>query len=102
MNSVALANVKRVDELIWHGSEMSQKLGHPPVMYMKLGTADTIVVNTVRAQADLMEKKGAIYSDRPRLIVPTELISCVSLMAISPAPDCVHHLRLTVATPVQQ
>lgn len=44
-------------------------------MYMKLGTADTIVVNTVRAQADLMEKKGAIYSDRPRLIVPTELIS---------------------------
>lgn len=61
MNSVALANVKRVDELIWHGSEMSQKLGHPPVMYMKLGTADTIVVNTVRAQADLMEKKGAIY-----------------------------------------
>lgn len=54
---------------------MSQKLGTPPIMYLKLGTSDTIVVNTVRAQTELMEKKGAIYSDRPRLIVPTEIIS---------------------------
>lgn len=55
--------------------EMSKKLDNPPIMYLKLGTAHTIVVNSVRAQVDLLEKKGAIYSDRPRLIVPTEIIS---------------------------
>lgn len=38
-----------------------------PVMYLRVLTKDVIVLNTMQAATDLLEKRSAIYSDRPPL-----------------------------------
>lgn len=42
--------------------ELQIALGRPPVMYLRLGSSDVIVVSTCKAAQDLLEKKSAIYS----------------------------------------
>lgn len=38
-----------------------------PVTYLRVLTMEVIVLNTMQAVTDLLEKRSAIYSDRPRL-----------------------------------
>ncbi|EON69256.1 hypothetical protein W97_08416 [Coniosporium apollinis CBS 100218] len=46
-----------------------------PIVSLKLGPGNLIVLNTARAVRDLFDKKGAIYSSRPPNHIGTELIA---------------------------
>jgi len=39
-----------------------------PLMYLTLGGQGILVINTHRVAADLLDRRGHIYSDRPRMI----------------------------------
>ena len=43
-----------------------------------------LIINSVKAARDLMEKKGAIYSDRPRLVFGGELVGWDRSLALTP------------------
>ena len=39
-----------------------------PLMYLAVGGQGILVLNTHRVAADLLDRRGHIYSDRPRMI----------------------------------
>ncbi|KDN69081.1 hypothetical protein CSUB01_11693 [Colletotrichum sublineola] len=45
------------------------------VVYLQMGPTPTIVLGSAQAAWDLLEKKGAIFSSRPRFIMGGELLS---------------------------
>lgn len=53
--------------------ELSREYGD--VVYLQLGPTPTIVLGSAQAAWDLLEKRGAIYSSRPRFIMGGELLS---------------------------
>ncbi|KAK0609930.1 cytochrome P450 [Bombardia bombarda] len=48
---------------------------HGDVVYLQLGPTPTIILGSAQAAWDLLEKRGAIYSSRPRFIMGGELLS---------------------------
>ena len=46
-------------------------------MYFKTLGTDILVLNSFDAVHDLLEKKGSIYSDRPRFAMLKELYVCL-------------------------
>ncbi|KAM0749283.1 cytochrome P450 [Meredithblackwellia eburnea MCA 4105] len=55
-----------------------------PVIYLKLGASNVIVINTVKAMNDLLEKRGAIYSSRPTMLVPNDYVSGGRRVVLTP------------------
>ncbi|KAK3689256.1 cytochrome P450 [Podospora appendiculata] len=53
--------------------ELHQEYGD--VVYLQVGPTPTIVLGSAQAAWDLLEKRGAIYSSRPRFIMGGELLS---------------------------
>lgn len=53
--------------------ELNKEYGD--VVYMQLGPTPTIILGSAQAAWDLLEKRGAIYSSRPRFIMGGELLS---------------------------
>ncbi|KAK3903491.1 cytochrome P450 [Staphylotrichum tortipilum] len=53
--------------------ELHQQYGD--VVYLQMGPTPTIVLGSAQAAWDLLEKRGAIYSSRPRFIMGGELLS---------------------------
>ncbi|KAH9849406.1 cytochrome P450 [Lenzites betulinus] len=54
------------------------------VIYLRLFTQDMIFLNTVEKAFDLLEKRGAIYSDRRRTTMASELCGCDNVIAFAP------------------
>ncbi len=48
---------------------------HGDVVYLQMGPTPTILLGSAQAAWDLLEKRGAIYSSRPRFIMGGELLS---------------------------
>mgnify|MGYP001083384841 CR=1 FL=1 len=44
-------------------------------MYLQMGPTPTVVLGSAQAAWDLLEKRGAIFSSRPRFIMGSELLS---------------------------
>lgn len=57
---------------LWY-RELHQQYGD--VVYLQMGPTPTVVLGSTQAAWDLLEKRGAIYSSRPRFIVGGELLS---------------------------
>ncbi|KAK4142201.1 cytochrome P450 [Dichotomopilus funicola] len=53
--------------------ELTQQYGD--VVYLQMGPTPTIILGSAQAAWDLLEKRGAIYSSRPRFIMGGELLS---------------------------
>ncbi|KAJ4416338.1 hypothetical protein N0V85_002320 [Neurospora sp. IMI 360204] len=53
--------------------ELSKEYGD--VVYLQMGPTPTIILGSAQAAWDLLEKRGAIYSSRPRFIMGDELLS---------------------------
>ncbi|KAI1335844.1 cytochrome P450 [Xylariaceae sp. FL0016] len=53
--------------------ELSAQYGD--VVYLQMGPTPTIVLGSAQAAWDLLERRGAIYSSRPRFIMGGELLS---------------------------
>ncbi|KAI1057393.1 hypothetical protein LB507_011541 [Fusarium sp. FIESC RH6] len=52
---------------------LSQQYGD--VVYLQLGPTPTIILGSAQAAWDLLEKRGAVFSSRPRFIMGGELLS---------------------------
>lgn len=46
-----------------------------PIFSFKIGTRLAIVLNDIKATSDLLDKRGDIYSSRPRLVVAHDILS---------------------------
>ncbi|KAI0819828.1 cytochrome P450 [Trametes gibbosa] len=57
------------------------------LVYVKLLWKSTIVLNTVEAAKDLLDKRSAKYSDRPSMILHTEMISQQAALVAIPYGD---------------
>ncbi|OIW27073.1 cytochrome P450 [Coniochaeta ligniaria NRRL 30616] len=57
---------------IWF-RELNQEYGD--VVYLQLGPTPTIILGSAQAAWDLLEKRGSVYSSRPRFIMGGELLS---------------------------
>ncbi len=53
--------------------ELNQEYGD--VVYLQMGPTPTIILGSAQAAWDLLEKRGSIYSSRPRFIMGGELLS---------------------------
>ncbi|EGS17163.1 uncharacterized protein CTHT_0064770 [Thermochaetoides thermophila DSM 1495] len=53
--------------------ELHQQYGD--VVYLQMGPTPTVVLGSAQAAWDLLEKRGAIFSSRPRFIMGSELLS---------------------------
>lgn len=53
--------------------ELNKQYGD--VVYLQMGPTPTIILGSAQAAWDLLEKRGAIYSSRPRFIMGGELLS---------------------------
>lgn len=53
--------------------ELSNEYGD--VVYLQMGPTPTIILGSAQAAWDLLEKRGSIYSSRPRFIMGGELLS---------------------------
>ena len=53
--------------------ELNQQYGD--VVYLQMGPTPTIILGSAQAAWDLLEKRGSIYSSRPRFIMGGELLS---------------------------
>ncbi|KZW03032.1 cytochrome P450 [Exidia glandulosa HHB12029] len=57
----------------WKGyAALAKQYG--PVTYLRIFTSDVIVLNTMKAATDLMDKRSAVYSDRPRFTMASEVL----------------------------
>ncbi|KAK3950572.1 cytochrome P450 [Pseudoneurospora amorphoporcata] len=55
--------------------ELTKEYGDGDVVYIQMGPTPTIILGSAQAAWDLLEKRGAIYSSRPRFIMGGELLS---------------------------
>ncbi|KAJ9161080.1 Cytochrome P450 [Coniochaeta hoffmannii] len=53
--------------------ELNQEYGD--VVYLQLGPTPTIILGSAQSAWDLLEKRGSVYSSRPRFIMGGELLS---------------------------
>ena len=54
------------------------------VVYSSIFGRSVIVINSVQAALDLLDKRSSIYSDRPRLIMLGELIGWDQSLLVTP------------------
>lgn len=60
-------------------SEWGSRYGD--VVYIRLFQQPIVILNSLRAARDILEKRGAIYSDRPRFVLFSELCVSICLLA---------------------
>ena len=46
-----------------------------PIVYINLAGKDTVILNSQKAAVDLLDRRATIYSDRPRNIVASEILT---------------------------
>ncbi|KAF9807410.1 hypothetical protein IEO21_08237 [Rhodonia placenta] len=63
------------------------------VVYARLCRKHFVILNSLRAAQDLMEKRGAIYSDRPELVLLNNIYEWKPILSILPFGDDWRHQR---------
>nr|BED42923.1 cytochrome P450 monooxygenase [Trametes versicolor] len=63
------------------------------VVYLNLFGRGVLFLNTLDAAADLLEKRGPIYSDKPRMVMCAELCGCENIIAFARYGDGFRRLR---------
>ena len=67
---------------------------HGPVMYLKLGQVDHVVISSPEAAREIMQTHDLIFATRPKLVIPEMLFHC-SDIAFSPYGNYWRQLRKT-------
>ncbi|KAI0717422.1 cytochrome P450 [Cerioporus squamosus] len=77
---------------LWLGArEWAQKYGD--LVYLNVFGQGLLFVNSYDAAVDLLEKRGAIYSDKPRMIMAGELCGCENMIGLTPYGDRLRRQR---------
>lgn len=64
-----------------------------PIFYVNLAGQDTVIINSNKAAADLLDRRASIYSDRPRNIVASELLTGGLVFAFAQHNDIWKRMR---------
>ncbi|PYI05122.1 putative cytochrome P450 [Aspergillus sclerotiicarbonarius CBS 121057] len=76
--------------------EWSQQYG--PIVHVNMLGQPVIILSTSEAAHDLLAKRGAIFSDRPRLFLATELaLKGLNILMMNYTEQFRHHQRLQVS-----
>ncbi|KAI0826666.1 cytochrome P450 [Trametes gibbosa] len=57
---------------------------HGELVYLRVFGQGLLFVNSYDAAVDLLEKRGAIYSDKPKMIMAGELCGCENMIGLTP------------------
>ncbi|OCH87846.1 cytochrome P450 [Obba rivulosa] len=69
-----LGNLLQVQKEAWLTfTEWKQKFG--PIVHISLAGQSVVILNTHKAAADLLDRRANVYSDRPRNIVASEILT---------------------------
>ncbi|KAF8552662.1 cytochrome P450 [Imleria badia] len=71
---------------LWLSAEQWAKQ-YGPITYLHIVGQGLVFLNTPEAVLELMEKRGAIYSDKPHLVMLGELCGCERMVAFTPYGD---------------
>ncbi|RPD65443.1 cytochrome P450 [Lentinus tigrinus ALCF2SS1-7] len=63
------------------------------LVYLNIFGQGILLVNTHEAAIDLLEKRGAIYSDKPKMIMAGELCGCENMIGLTPYGDRLRRQR---------
>ncbi|KAG6376579.1 cytochrome P450 [Boletus reticuloceps] len=58
-----------------------------PITYLHVVGQGLVFLNTPEVALDLLDKRGAIYSDKPHLVMVGELCGCENMVAFTPYGD---------------
>ncbi|OJT07746.1 O-methylsterigmatocystin oxidoreductase [Trametes pubescens] len=57
---------------------------HGELVYLNVFGQGLLFVNSYEAAVDLLEKRGAIYSDKPKMVMAGELCGCENMIGLTP------------------
>lgn len=63
------------------------------LVYLNIFGQGILFVNTHEAAVDLLEKRGAIYSDKPKMVMAGELCGCENMIGLTPYGDRLRRQR---------
>ncbi|TBU57403.1 cytochrome P450 [Dichomitus squalens] len=63
------------------------------LVYLNIFGQGLLFVNSYEAAVDLLEKRGAIYSDKPRMVMAGELCGCENMIGLTPYGDRLRRQR---------
>ncbi|KAH9950731.1 cytochrome P450 [Amylocystis lapponica] len=86
-----VTNFKSMKELWLTTHKWAKQFGD--VVYLHIFGQGMIFLNSYDATVDLMEKRGAIYSDKPELIMVGELCGCENMVAFTRYGDKLRRYR---------
>ncbi|KAI0324071.1 cytochrome P450 [Cubamyces sp. BRFM 1775] len=66
---------------------------HGEVVYLHVFGQGLLFVNSYEAAVDLLEKRGAIYSDKPKMVMAGELCGCENMIGLTPYGDRLRRQR---------
>jgi hypothetical protein len=58
-----------------------------PITHIRIFNQSLVFLNTPKAVFDLLDKRGSIYSDKPHLVMASELCGCENMAAFTPYGD---------------
>ncbi|KAJ4480830.1 hypothetical protein J3R30DRAFT_2364504 [Lentinula aciculospora] len=76
----------------WHTfTEWKEQYG--PLVPISVAGQSILIMNTHQVTADLLDRRGPIYSDRPRFIVTSEILTGGLLLVFAQYNDVWHRMR---------
>lgn len=89
-----MVDIYRVEETIWLVSRYDIHQDHSgkiyrigDIIYLNLAGQPVIVLNSLKAAADILDRRAGLTSDRPSYIVASELMSQNMFMGFTPYND---------------
>ncbi|KAI0056025.1 cytochrome P450 [Artomyces pyxidatus] len=90
-----LGNIRELANTKWLTS-LAPRDNYGEIMYLRAPGMSIIVLNSLRVAAALLDRRASIYSDRPRLILASEIYTGGLEMALSPYGDVWRRMRRAV------
>nr|ANC28044.1 cytochrome P450 [Polyporus umbellatus] len=81
----------KLSGLWFEARKWAQQYGE--LVYLNVFGQGLLFVNTYGAAVDLLEKRGAIYSDKPKMVMAGELCGCENMIGLTPYGDRLRRQR---------
>ncbi|KZV67271.1 cytochrome P450 [Peniophora sp. CONT] len=87
-----IGNALQVGALPWFKFSAWRKT-YGDILYLNMLGRPVIILNSAKAAGDLLERRSAIYSDRPRLIVASEMMTGGLFFPLTPYNETWRRMR---------
>ncbi|KAI0056031.1 cytochrome P450 [Artomyces pyxidatus] len=87
-----LGNIRELANTRWLTS-LAPRDTYGEMMYLRVPGMSVLVLNSIRVAADLLDRRATINSDRPRLVLASEIYTGGLELALSPYGDVWRRMR---------